>query len=229
MQKLKFSINFLTLLIIFTLNSCKETETQYNFEIEGEIRNSRNELIYLSKVNEDSLIIIDSCEIHDNKFNFAGQIEIPEMFYLSDKYFKNYTPLFVEKSNIKFYAKNLEFSDLKIEGSISHQQFTEFSENFSIYQKKYSYIVNHLSDSIFFDDLSIQLNDSTYETIKDERLNFLKNYVTQNNSSIVSVYITYKIIMHEVSKIELINIISEFSEQNKKSKYYTYIENFINK
>jgi hypothetical protein len=208
--------------------NCRNEYQKSGFNITGEIKGVDNKTIILSKVIKDKFLVLDSCQIQSSEFSFTGFVETPELYYISDKNVENYFPLFVENSDIQIKAKNIRFENLEISGSESHQQFLDFMVDFSVYQDKYNYFTTILINQRLFENASGLQNDSTFYILKKERMNFLKNYVTTNYNSVVSAYITNKILINELTKDEIVQIISVFSPSVQKSVYYKLIVEFLN-
>jgi len=127
----------LTAIAIITLIACekKEINTNANVHITGNIEGLSQGKLYLQKVEDTTLIILDSILINgDSKFESHIQLESPEMLYLfldrgQTNSIDNSLPFFAEPGNITIETTLKHFfADAKIKGSKNHDLWVEFNK-----------------------------------------------------------------------------------------------------
>lgn len=127
----------LPILALTFLVSCekKETVEGANVHIMGNIEGLSQGKLYVQKIEDTTLVTIDSIVIHgDSKFESHLQLESPEMLYLAlDRGQTNSTdnnlPFFAEPGTIRIETTLKHFfADARITGSKNHELWVEFKK-----------------------------------------------------------------------------------------------------
>jgi len=225
---MKKSNNFLLVLILisnfYLFSFCNNKNTPNpNFVISGQIQNYDSKFVYLYKIQNNNICNLDSCWVENGRFIFNGNLEMPELYYLSDDNFQNYIPIFIENAEMAFFATTFYTDKIELIGSESHQKFMEFQDNILVYDLKIKNLKNqyNILDTTNFNNL-----DTNLLAAQIERIEFIKNYVTKNNNSNVSAYIVYKILLHEINILEIKQILTKFDENLNNSYYIKQINNY---
>ncbi|WP_396209463.1 DUF4369 domain-containing protein [Flavobacterium sp.] len=126
----------IALLMISTFVSCekKESFNDTNVHITGNIKGLSQGKLYIQKIQDTSLVVLDSIQIKgDSQFESHLNIESPEMLYLfldrgQTKSIDNSLPFFAEPGTIKIET-TLEnfFAAAKITGSKNQDLWVEFN------------------------------------------------------------------------------------------------------
>lgn len=139
---MKYSI--ITLFSLFLLISCGKTETKTNLHITGNIKGLQKGTLYIQKIQDSTLVIIDTIAISgDSKFATDLDIKSPEMYYLFldrgvTNSIDNSLPFFAEPGNINIDT-SLEFffADVKITGSKNQEKYEEYKKVSSRFNDQY--------------------------------------------------------------------------------------------
>ena len=127
----------LALLTLVILTSCekKENLTGANVHITGDVKGLSQGKLYLQKIEDTTVIVIDSIIISgDSKFESHIKIESPEVLYLSldrgqTSSIDNNLPFFAEPGNITIETTLKHFyADAKVTGSKNHDLWMEYKE-----------------------------------------------------------------------------------------------------
>jgi predicted transglutaminase-like cysteine proteinase len=123
----------ITAAFILSASCTKKDELQGNLILTGNIKGLKEGVLYIKKMQDTSLIIVDSIRIDGvSRFGSGINLESPEVFYLeldrgtSDKidnqlrFFAEPGKIHIETSLERFYA------DAKITGSVNHKLLEEF-------------------------------------------------------------------------------------------------------
>lgn len=123
----------LTFLSLFLLASCGKEEIKTNLHITGNIKGLQKGTLYIEKVKDSSLVIVDSIVINgDSKFATDLNIESPEMYYLFldrgvTNSIDNSLLFFAEPGNINIETSlKFFFADVKITGSKNQDKYEEY-------------------------------------------------------------------------------------------------------
>jgi hypothetical protein len=127
----------LAALTIITITSCekKETVEGANLHINGNIEGLSQGKLYIQKIQDSSLVVLDSIQIKgDSHFESHLQLDSPEMLYLfldrgQTKSIDNSLPFFAEPGTITIETTLKEFfAAAKITGSKNQDLWVEFNK-----------------------------------------------------------------------------------------------------
>lgn len=156
----KTIIAFVTLVL---LASCNKNESKTNLHITGNIKGLKKGTLYIQRVVDTSLVVIDSITIDGNS-NFESDIELksPEMLYLYmnrgvSNSLDNNLSFFAEPGNINIET-NLDgyLSSAKITGSKNQDLYEEYrkinsrfkDENLTLIEQRFNAIKSNNSKAL---------------------------------------------------------------------------------
>lgn len=130
----------IVLLSVILLTSCAEKKSDKNLHISGYIKGFKKGTLYIQRIKDTSLVVIDSIKIDgDSHFKSEINIDSPEMFYLFidrgvTNSIDNNLPFFAEPGTINIES-SLEFftADAKITGSKNQELYDEYKKVASRY------------------------------------------------------------------------------------------------
>lgn len=191
-QRELFMRNLLIVLsvVIIGLNSCGP-KNQY--KIAGSITGIDSGLVYLQKREAGEWKIIDSAKITSGKFAFHGNIESPELWYLSVKNTKVYVPFFVENSDmtVAILADSLEGT--AINGSLSQKVYENYLKQMKpLNQEMNAIYLDYKNAKEANDEVAMAKADSMYEVIEGRQKEQILDFAKENNSSVVAPYLIYR-------------------------------------
>lgn len=128
---MKKNILFICALSLFL--ACNKKESKTNLQITGNVKGLKKGMLYIQKIVDTSLVIIDSIKIEgDSNFKTDLTIDSPEMYYLYldrgvTNSLDNNLAFFAEPGNINIIT-SLEFfnSDAQITGSKNQEKYDEY-------------------------------------------------------------------------------------------------------
>jgi len=218
----------LALLLIF---SCGKE--QHDLTVIGNIKGLKKGSVYLKKVKDTALVMVDSVPISGNsQFELHSDLESPEVFFLYlDKNSKS------EDDRILFFAdkgiteinttlKNFMF-DAKITGSQQQKTLEEYQKMSSRFNEKN---LNLIKESF---DAQKSGDTSKFNSIQNEFDNLLKrkylytvNFALNNKNSEVAPYLALTEIYNaQIKYLDTIN--NSLTPEVKKSKYGKEFQKFI--
>jgi succinate dehydrogenase flavin-adding protein (antitoxin of CptAB toxin-antitoxin module) len=223
--------NTLLLFFVFILISCGEKE--HDLTVKGHIEGLKKGTIYLKKVNDSTLVNVDSLIINGNSdFELHSDLESPEIFYLyldKNSSEKERITFFADKgiTEINTSLKNFVF-DAEINGSEQQKTLEEYQS-----------IISRLNNSnleIIKEDFEAQRegDSAKLDTIQKQYDNFLKrrylytvNFALNNKDSEVAPYVTLTEIYNaNINLLDTIN--NSLTPKVKDSKYGKELQRFIN-
>lgn len=127
--------SIIALFSLLILAACSEKKSEQNLEITGNIKGLKKGTLYIKKLQDTTLILLDSIVISGNsQFKSSMNIESPEMLYLfldrgetntidnSLMFFAEPGKINIDTDLVTFYAK------AKITGSKNHDLYEEFKK-----------------------------------------------------------------------------------------------------
>ena len=130
---MKYTI--IMLFSVFLLVSCAKEESKTNLHITGNVKGLQKGTLYIQKIVDSSLVIIDTITISgDSKFVSDLKIESPEMYYLFldrgvTNSIDNSLAFFAEPGNMNIDTSlDLFYADVKITGSKNQTKYEEYKK-----------------------------------------------------------------------------------------------------
>ncbi len=209
--------------------SCKTTsEDKAGFNIEGNISNYEDSLIFLKKRESGKWITIDSAKVTDGKFTLKGTIEQPEMCYLLNEKLHFRVPVYLENSDINITVDVKNPKDVKITGSEAQAAFDAYTEEAKVYNDKLEDLYKQYSEAQEKgDDALLKKIDSTYYAVDDEKTAFTKNYIGSHNKSLAVPYILYRELSYYLEVKELDSMLHVIDTTLSSSVYYKLLDDKV--
>lgn len=115
--------------------SCQKKETAHNLNISGEVKGLKKGTLYIQKLQDTTLVAIDTIQIDGDAHFTAGiDIDSPQMLYLFldrgvTNSLDNNLPFFAEPGNMTINTELGHFlSSAKITGSKNQEQYEQFKK-----------------------------------------------------------------------------------------------------
>jgi hypothetical protein len=222
---MKKIIRLLATVSFFT--ACNKNDNDKgNLHLTGEIKGLKQGKLYIQKLNDTNLVVIDSILFDgDSKFESHLNIESPEMLYLfldkgNTKSIDNSLFIFAEPGKMNLETSlELFYSDAKVTGSKNHDLYMEYRKiNEPFRQKNLEFIEQELKAG------KLQ-QQSVYDSIQKEKemavkrrylrvVNFAKNHKDYEISPYVLLYD-----INDVNLTYMDSIQKMYPEKIKQSKY----------
>jgi uncharacterized protein YcfL len=225
----KYGLYFLALLF---LAACSSKET--NLEIQGKVQGLKKGTIYLQKIEDTTLVTIDSIIVNGNEnFLFETYIESPQVMYLylnkkDNNDYNDRVLFFAEpgKMVINTTLKNFE-GDAIIEGSENQKVLMEYeammqrfnNRNLELIQKNIQ--AQQTADSAVLDS-----TNKEFESLIKRRYLYTVNFALNNKDKEIAPYLAVSEIFDANIKY-LDTIYSSLTPQVKESLYGKSLEEFL--
>jgi hypothetical protein len=242
-MKKKITNTLLSLFFIcscgFILVACKNDTLQNRelvvvnkntYTINGTLENFYPQKVYLNKIIENSIYVIDSSEVVENKFSFNGFVEYPERFALSFKYYSTTVVLLIENTEITINIDANNPENISIEGSNLNTELRNYQLNSKKIFKKISYLFPE------FQKYRLENNAEKLAEISDEMKNieqefidYSYNYISQNNNSYIAAMVLRDQLKNtEMDTLKIIDAYKTLSDSIKKSPDAQIIAHTLN-
>lgn len=222
----------LFILVLIFLTACSNKEN--NLEIQGKVQGLKKGTIYLQKIEDTTLVTIDSVIVKGNEnFSFETFIESPQVMYLylnkkDDNNYNDRILFFAEpgKMVINTTLKNFE-GDVVVEGSENQKILLEYeammqrfnTRNLELIQKNIE--AQQLEDSVALDS-----TNKEFENLIKRRYLYTVNFALNNKDMEIAPYLAVSEIFDANIKY-LDTIYSSLTPRVKESFYGKSLEDFL--
>lgn len=177
--------------------SCTEKNVDSNTHIVGSIKGFSSGMVYLQKMNDSTLITIDSVKMkNDAKFKFDFNLDSPELMYIevnrgTTNSIDNNLPIFVEPGTITVNSDLDHFyANAKITGSKNHQLFEEFQKINTKYKGELLDISKEKFDAIRFKRLQhVDSIDTKFDQKLKRKYLYAINFALTNKDYEIAPYV----------------------------------------
>ncbi|HKL09737.1 MAG TPA: TlpA disulfide reductase family protein [Bacteroidales bacterium] len=208
---------FYSLLAIAFLFSCS-TETKYN--IEGQIEGLNSGSAVLQKVKDGNLVTVDSVALQNGKFSFKGAVDMPEYHVIRFADTLDAIPLFLENTTVKVVAHVDSIPKAEIEGSEVTTLYRTFEEQLMNYNMQFRSLYNEYMQANMGGDMEkVKQIEAEYTKVEEQQQQYIKDFIHENSSTVLSPFITLNYMMPYLSIEELETIVGNFSAEVAESEY----------
>lgn len=218
--------------IVFGIFSCTsesseilevENQTSTQFVLKGNIETDAN-TVYLHRQMEGKLALVDSIELSENSFQFEGEIQYPELVYLTFDG-KHYTGLFIENDTIEININSLEDKDFMVSNSPTDDEYRAFQKDVKVYSDQ----IDTLSTQYYEvkengTPEELALIDAAYDSLSTAKMDFMKEHVNANPNSMVTPYIIARNLIYDLEASDIKSYLDAFGPEVKMSKYAMFLQ-----
>ncbi len=198
MRKLLFAV--VAISVFFA--SC---DTQKKYDLSGKIEGQADGKIYLSIEKDRDLVKIDSANVVDGTFNFAGHVDVTDMYYLQIADKKGALPFFLENAVITIEANIENLREAKIMGSATQDVYSGFITSMKSFQEKQGTIAKAYRKAMAEKNKDAsEAAIKEYEAVDAEKMEIVKTFVNENGNSVASAFVAYRYLLNqlEIDKME---------------------------
>jgi len=204
--------------VALTLASCSSK----GYKIEANIEGATDQMVVLKGMQDNELIALDSVMMTEGVFQFTGSLDVPDIYAIDFSMPEGRLILFLENSNITITGSIDNIMASEIKGSATQDLFTEFNkiqEEMSMplmeIQQKFQAAA---MDGSLTPELEQELRDQ-FMAENEKMVAAAKDFVVENNTSVLAAYITLAQLVNQISFEELETIVSSFPKEIQKSPF----------
>lgn len=226
-MKRYYSIYFL--LIFIALSSC-ESKDKSGFQLTGTIDGFKKGTIYLEKVQDTLIQVVDSFLVRDNgHFKLSYPLESPEIFYLRIKEIpKERLLVFAEPTAMQLNSKLDKFVlAAEITGSENHKLLEEFKAMMRQFNDaELALYKTHFDAEKKGDSIAVDSLDAAYRNLLKKSYLYTLNYAVKHSDHEVAPYLALTEMYN--ANIKLLDTVNNsLTQEVKNSTYGKQLENFL--
>ena len=223
MKKLALLVGSLLVFI-----ACKKEDNENaGLQLTGNIKGLSQGKIYIQKIQDSTLVILDSIIFKGKDSNFESNIALdePEMLYIfldrgQTNSIDNNLPFFAEPGKMELNTTLKQFyADAKITGSKNHELLQEFNQmNQKFTAENLTLIEKRLNNEFNFNQQTADSIEQAYEKLLKRKYRFAANYAATHGEYEVAPYI----VLSEIADISipyLEEVSKKISPKVANSKY----------
>jgi peroxiredoxin len=228
----KIHLLLVSLLILGSCTNADQNEVEINtgFDISGTVENADDALsVKLQKRVDGEWVIEDSTQIVDKRFQLKGNVDLPELFYISVGEGRNYLQVFASQGAELTVAANMDsLNKADITGSPIQDKFKAYNDGLIPYNEKMKalYPQYDLADSLDDKELKATL-DEKYEAISAEKNAYSKSVILKNLDNPMSAYLVSGIYYDDSKLEEMAALVNKFAPAIDSSAYTIRLKGMI--
>ncbi len=197
---------------------CRNNSTEYT--ITGDITGVDTGKVYLVKAEEGKVVTLDTTDLKKGKFKFEGEAGMPELHYLRLNDHQYFAQFFLENAAIHVAAYKDSLQASKVTGSPTTDIFNNYVEELNKMGKKMNqYRQEYAQASAKGDQQEIDRIKADIQAVSDNMMVYAKNFVRENNHSVVAPFITLSQLANQLSYEDLKALADTISPDLKESVY----------
>ena len=211
--------NLLAILVLaLMIFSCQKAKDE--FSIKGTIAGVETGKVYLQKLVDGRPQSVDTADIVDGKFAFTGKMAMPDIRILRLDEQDYFAQMFLDNSNVKVVANKDSLQATKITGSPSQDIFQVYRTELERMNKEVANLQEKYQSAMSNGNVAeAKKAEIDYMAMMDNMKVFTKNFVKENNTSVVSAYLTLVQLAPQLEVTELDSIIVKFPAEISESEY----------
>jgi len=222
----------LLLVILISITSCSEKES--NLIVSGEIKGLKKGTLYLQKIDDTSLVNIDSVVVDgDPLFSMETYLESPQILYLYLEKVDNNTyddriDFFADKGEISINTKLEKFeTSAEVVGSVNQEKLVEYRKMISRFNdQNLDLIKASFEAEKSQDEDKLMEIDKKYDGLLKRKYLYTVNFAINNKDHEIAPYLALSEVFDANIKY-LDTIYNSLAPKVKKSKYGKELKSFL--
>lgn len=225
----------LALVAVVSLIACKEdVNPDANVHITGDVKGLSQGKLYLQKIQDSTLVMLDSIEISGNsKFESHITLESPEMLYLfldrgQTNSIDNSLPFFAEPGEIKIETTLKHFfADAKVTGSKNHDLWKKFdSLNSKFRDQNLALMAKRLKNELKPNPITTDSIEKAYKNLLTRKYRYTAHFAVTNANKEIAPYLALSEIA-DINTIYLDTIQKSMTPEVATSKYGKMLNEYV--
>lgn len=213
--------------VALTLASCSSK----GYKIEANIEGATDQMVVLKGMQDNELVALDSVMMTEGTFQFEGSLEVPDIYAIDFSTPEDRLILFLENSNVTITGNIDSIMSSDIAGSAIQDLFMEFNKTQEEMSAPLMEIQQKFQQAAMEGSLTPEMEQelrAQFTAENEKMVAAVKDFVTENNTSVLSAYITLTQLANQISFEELEAIVSAFPKDIQKSPFVVALNEKVN-
>lgn len=198
------------------------------YTLQGDLTGMTEGKVYLNELNKRDLVKIDSAEIKDGKFSFAGTIQSPDMRYITIDGQKGGIQFFIEGAEIHIKADVSDLRKAEITGSATQEVYQEYAKMQGANNQEFRSLQGaYQKAAAEKNQAAMDSVEKQYDAIVAKIMKENVEYVKKNSTSVAAAFIGYRLTYEMETVEEMDTMYIGFADNVKKSSYAIKIKEKI--
>ncbi|MHA7110992.1 redoxin family protein [Sunxiuqinia elliptica] len=219
------NLSLLTLVVLF-FAACQSNSTQY--KVSGTVAGLDSGIVYLVKTENGRPVTTDTTDLVNGEFSFEGSIAVPELYYLrlnAQDYFGRF---FLENDKIEVTANIDSLQNTEITGSPSNDVFNKYLDEVQVMNEKMQeYQQQYAAARASGNEDEVKRIQFDAKATNDNMAVFAKNFVRENNTSVVAPFILLTQLSQQLEYVDLKELYDLFPAELAESLYMKELTKMI--
>jgi peroxiredoxin len=209
--------NILSITFVALLMASCSTAPEKGYVLTGSFSGEIPLKAYLQLYTEGEMKVLDSSEFSTGEFIFSGEVAEPDFYYLRIGGEKDLLGLFIENSIISIVGHTDSLDHAVVSGSVIQNQYNDYKKpqltidvELSELHEKYKQAKTEELKNYF---------ETKYDSVDLLSSKAAKDYVIENNSSVIAPYIIRRELIYGMNLSELEEITNKLSPELIENKY----------
>jgi len=217
---------FAILVLVTTIFSCRTAKDEYL--IKGSIAGVETGKVYLQKLVAGQTETVDTADVVGGKFTFKGKMTMPDFRILRLNEQDYFGQFFLDNADITIVAQKDSLRKTKIKGIPTNDVFMIYSNEMEKLQNEVRALHNKYKTAMAAQNTGeAEKAKIDYQALLDNSLVFIKNFVKEHPTSIVSAYVTEEQLAPQIDEVELEAIVNKFPPEISSSEYVVKLKEKI--
>ena len=196
--------------------SCNQGE---QFKLTGNISGQSEGKVYLSKVQDNELVKVDSAVLKEGVFEFVGNVSSPEMYHIQLDGQKEVADFFLENANIELSADAEKLSEAKVVGSMEQDVYVKYQESQKFFNEKLDALYKEYRTARQTQDQAkVDSILGITRKLEVEKKTVTDEFLANNATTVVSGYLRYR--MSEGMELNELEELYNLLAENVKASIY---------
>lgn len=226
---MKKTVLLILALVVLSCNSVPENGFQLVGELRGDLEDSTQVFLKVNDTARPGMITLDTTYLVNGAFEFNGEIQMPELHYISIEGMRNAAAVIVENGVIEFKAQKDSLNFAKVKGTEQNKMFMEFLDE----RNRMQSIAKTFSDDLrranaARDTATVNSLREEYFELQEKSKNYNQEYIESHPNALMSALLLYEMAQRKTLPIEDIEKLSQkFSPEIQKTRPAKKIKDLV--
>ncbi len=165
----------------------------HNFALNGTLQGDYSGQAFLYKREAGEWVKLDSVVVENNTFRFEGNLDMPELYYISIEGQNRFASFFAEPSEISLTTTIEDFGKPEITGSAAQDEYDALNDGLAAYEDELGESWTRIKAAREAEDAEgLAEAEADYEEAEAQMQDFIIDYAMEHSASVVAAYMVLR-------------------------------------